>query len=113
MDQAKHGTDYPHGRAVAPHGFVEFDGLLEIFLLELDLVLQHLVDLGLLVAIHHHLHPFFQEGILDVIDHPLQRQHAAAPGVACQGLQQLGLLQHVEAQGRDEPLETLEGLADH
>ncbi len=87
MDQAKYRPDDPHGRAVAAHGFIEFDRLFEIFLFKFDLVLQHLVYLGFLVTINHHLHPFLQEGILDLVDHPFQRQHAAAAGVACQGLQ--------------------------
>lgn len=71
------------------------------------------MDFGLLVAIDHHLYPFLQEGILDVVDHALQCQHATAPCIARQGFKQLGLLQHVEAQGSDEPLEALEGFTNH
>ncbi len=71
------------------------------------------MDFGLLVAIDHHLYPFLQEGILDVVDHALQCQHAAAPCIARQGFKQLGLLQHVEAQGSNEPLEAFEGFTNH
>ncbi|MNQ96742.1 hypothetical protein D3C85_1123590 [compost metagenome] len=70
------------------------------------------MDFGLLVTVDHHLHPLLQEGILDVVDHALQRQHAAAPRIARQGFQQLGLLQHVELEGSKQPLEAFEGFTD-